>query len=185
MDQSAARAKVSPNTGAGVAERCARWFVAYTERRGEALAIDNLRRQGFGAFCPWIHRTIRHARKTKTVLAPLFPSYVFVELDPTQDRWRSINGTRGVSHLIANGETPTPLPLGVVEAIRARTGDDDVVDWTASFHVGQTVRISSGPFAELVGTLEHLPPEGRVRVLVHLMGQAVAVQMHRNDLEPG
>jgi transcriptional antiterminator RfaH len=186
VDQSAAKAKVSPNTGAGaIAERRARWFVAYTERRGEAVAIDNLRRQGFSTFCPWIHKTIRHARKTKAVLAPLFPSYVFVELDPAQDRWRSINGTRGVSHLIANGETLTPVPLGVVEAIRARTDEDDVVDWTTSLRVGQTVRINDGPFVNLVGTLEHLSPEGRVRVLVHLMGQLIAVRMHSNDLEPG
>jgi transcriptional antiterminator RfaH len=181
VDQSA----INANTGTGSAERCARWFVAYTERRGEALAIDNLRRQGFGAFCPWIRKTIRHARKTQAVLAPLFPSYVFVELDTAQDRWRSINGTRGVSHLIANGETPTPVPSGVIEAIRVRTDGDGVVDWTTTLHVGQTVRINNGPFADLIGTLEHLSPEGRVRVLVHLMGQVVAVRMHSDNLEPG
>jgi transcriptional antiterminator RfaH len=171
-------------SGDDAALRITRWYVAYTERRGEALAIDHLRRQGFGSFCPWIRKSIRHARKIKSVVAPLFPGYVFVELDPAQDRWRSVNGTRGVSHIISNGDAPTPVPPGVVEAIRARTDSDDVISWSSSLRVGQSVRISDGPFVDLIGTLEHLSPDGRVRVLVQLMGQAVSIRTHSNDLEP-
>jgi len=165
-------------------ERRTRWYVAYTERCGEARAITNLHRQGFAVFCPWTRKTVRHARKTKTIRAPLFPSYLFVELDPAQDRWRAINGTRGISHLITNGDVPAPVPAGVVEAIMSRCNDAGIVSWKPMLQVGQTVRVSQGSFVDFIGTLEHLSPEGRVRILVELMGRSVAIRMHGEDLEP-
>ena len=48
---------------------------------------------------------MRHARKILNVRAPLFPGYLFVSLDLTRDRWRSINSTYGVLGLIMGGES--------------------------------------------------------------------------------
>jgi transcription antitermination factor NusG len=79
---------------------------------------------------------------------------------------------------------PTTVSSGVIEPIQARADRDGVVVWTTSFRAGQTMRINDGPFADLVGTLAHLSPKGRLRVRVHLKGQVVAVWMHSDDFEP-
>jgi transcriptional antiterminator RfaH len=161
----------------------ARWFVVRTQPHGEARAITNLIRQGFNTFNPCIRRTVRHARKETTVLSPLFPSYVFVRFDPTRDQWRCINGTFGVIGLITNGEFPSAVPDGVIAALEARIADDGSFDWAPALHVGDRVRITDGPFTDLLGTLEHLDGSGRVRVLLELMGRAVSVVMGGQTVE--
>jgi transcriptional antiterminator RfaH len=161
-----------------------RWYVVQTQPHNEGRAITNLHRQGFMSFNPCVRRTVSHARKKSTVLAPLFPNYVFVQFDPSRDQWRCINGTFGVVRLIANGEVPSSVPDGVITALRARIGDDGAMDWTVSLHVGDLVRVTEGPFMDLVGTLEHLDAAGRVRVLLDMLGRSVSVVMAGNAVAP-
>jgi transcription elongation factor/antiterminator RfaH len=162
-----------------------RWYVIHTKPRGEVQAVFHLERQGYSVFCPRCRKTARHARKTKSVMAPLFPNYLFLQLDLSRDRWLSINGTRGVVRMIMHADgTPQPIPIGIVEALRARMNVDGAMDWLPSFKVGQTVRIADGPFVDLIGTLEHLDGAGRVRVLLDLLGRSVCVALQREVLMP-
>jgi transcriptional antiterminator RfaH len=161
-----------------------RWYAVQTRPHQENRAIFHLGEQGFRSFCPRLRRTVRHARKTTQVLAPLFPGYFFVPLDLTRDRWRSVNGTRGVVRLVMNGERPSPMPPGIVAALKARTNSDGSINWLPSLEVGGSVRIADGPFVELVGTLEHLGPDGRVRVLLTLLGRPVNVSLYHESLMP-
>ena len=120
---------------------------------------------------------MRHARTLQHKFAPLFPNYLFVSLDMSRDPWRSVNGTCGVIRLIMQGETPESVPHGVVEALQARMGESGAIDWTPSFKIGQSVRITDGPYADFIGTLEHLDSAGRVRVLLDLLGRSVSVAL--------
>ena len=161
-----------------------RWFVVQSQPRQEGRAIANLHQQGYRTFCPRVRKTVRHARRMHVVLAPLFPAYFFVPLDRSRDRWRSINGTRGVIRIVSNGDGPAPVPRGIVEALQARLKADGSVDWSLSLEVGQSVRILDGPFSDLVGKLEHMAPAGRVRVLLGLLGRPVSVSLRQESLIP-
>jgi transcriptional antiterminator RfaH len=86
-----------------------RWYVAQTIARRELFALGELEAQSFRAFCPYVMRTVRHARKARTVRSAFFPGYLFVALDLARDRWRSINGTLGVKRLLVDGDG-APLP---------------------------------------------------------------------------
>src|SRR5205823_8571760 len=97
-----------------------RWYVVHTQPHHECLAETNLRRQGFATYLPRYLRRCRHARRTETVPRPLFPRYLFVALDLARDRWRAVQSTFGVSHLVVAGDAPAPVPDGVVEEIWAR-----------------------------------------------------------------
>jgi transcription elongation factor/antiterminator RfaH len=160
-----------------------RWFLAHTRPRSELRAEFHLDAQGFRTYLPQVRRTIRHARQLRTILAPLFPRYLFLILDLERDRWLSVRSTVGVSSLVTCEGRPIPVPIGVVESLIARSdGNVTVID-----HViveGQSVRILSGPFADFVGTLERLDDAGRVRVLLEMMGTAVPVALHRSALSP-
>src|SRR5215471_5201307 len=105
----------------------ARWYVVHTQPNYEGRAEVNLQRQGFATYMPRYQRTRRHARKTETVLRPLFPRYLFVALDLARDRWRSIQSTFGVSQLVVAGDEPLPVPHAVIDQIRAREGSDGIV----------------------------------------------------------
>ena len=74
-------------------------------------------------------------------LQPLFPGYIFIVIDLSKQRWRSINGTFGVASLIMGAEQPTPVPSGVVEALVASGESRGVVRLDDSLEIGQKVRI--------------------------------------------
>ena len=154
---------------------CERWYVVHTHPHAEERVIANLAHQSFKTFCPHTQKTVRHARKLTHVLTPLFPNYVFVRLNMHRDRWRCVNGTRGVVRIISQGEIPVAVPKGVVEALKVRMDAEGTIDLSPSFKVGDSVRILEGPFSELIGTLELLDGAGRVRVLLELMGRVVSV----------
>lgn len=119
-------------------------------------------------FRGWRVRTTRHARQSQTKAAPLFPGYLLVAFDPTIDRWRSIRGTRGVIRLLAAGDSPLRLPFGVAEALGAPPEARDAVVPPVE---DEPVRLTSGPFAGLVGQLIRLDSNGRVEVLLRILGE--------------
>jgi transcription elongation factor/antiterminator RfaH len=159
-----------------------RWYVVYTQPHRELRAQVHLVAQGFRAFLPRHHKSVRHARKPRTVSAPLFPRYLFVVLDLGRDRWRSVNGTFGVLRLISGEESPIPVPAGIVESMAAECGTDGHLDLGRSLEIGDRVRVLSGPFAEFIGELTRIDGAARVKVLLRLLGGAVPVSIERGAL---
>jgi len=127
---------------------------------------------------PWarVLHTIRHARQFKSVEIPLFPRYIFVKLDLSRDRWRSINGTAGVSKLVTVLDRPLPLPEGLVETLMTAHACRSQWALGDEFQVNKPVQMSYGPFAELIGRIQRVDDRGRVHVLLEIMGRAVSVQ---------
>src|SRR5690242_8425600 len=141
----------------------ARWYLVNSRSKGEKTAAFNLRAQGFRAFLPQFEKTVRHARRLVTVQAPLFQRYLFVSLDLERDRWLSVHSTVGVARLISSEKGPIPVPVGVVETLIANS-EGDLTRLDAGLVKGQSVRILTGPFADLIGRLERLGEAGRARV---------------------
>ncbi len=159
-----------------------RWFVARVLAHQENRAQFNLHRLGFRSFVPRLRRTVRHARRLRDTLNPLFPGYIFIIIDLSKQRWRSVNGTFGVASLIMGAEQPTPVPPGVVEALVASCESREAVRLDDSLEIGQKVRILSGPFAETLCRLAYLDERGRVRVLLEIMGMEVAAHLDRSAI---
>lgn len=150
------------------------WYVAETQPRKEALAALHLDRQRFEYFLPRFRKTRRHARKFDTVLAPLFPGYIFVRFDKERSNWRSINGTFGVRRLIC-GESGAlrSMPARIVEHLQSCCDGDIYGTPAERFKPGQTVRITTGPFADLTGQILTLDDKGRVALLLDILGGGV------------
>lgn len=161
-----------------------RWYAVRTQPSQEARAEHQLQRQGFVTFLPRISKSVRHARKLRQVRAPLFASYLFVELDLERDRWRAVNSTYGVSGLIMGGELPMPVPRGIVEGFIGLTRADGLVDFTPDLQPGSEVLVVSGGLAGMVGRLAQRDARGRVELLLELMGQQVRVKSTTRALMP-
>jgi transcription elongation factor/antiterminator RfaH len=163
-----------------------RWYVVHTRPHGERRAAANLRRQDFRVFLPRHRKTVRHARQFRTVEAPFFPRYLFVRMAVGRDRWRSVNGTFGVSQLVMQGDLPKPVPSGVVEALLAIADRDGLLALDPSLRPGQSVRVVTGPFTGLAGKLVTLDERQRVQVLIDILGNPtpVAVEVSRIGLVP-
>jgi len=147
-----------------------RWYAVQCQPHRERTAAAHLSNQDFRVFLPLREKTRRHARRIETVTVPFFPGYLFVQLDLSRDRWRSVNGTLGVVHLVMQGQRPLPAPEGIVEALKENCDAAGVLLWTADLVPGQAVRVLTGPFADLIGELERMTDTGRLRVLLDIMG---------------
>jgi len=161
-----------------------RWYVAAVQPGRENTAQRNITRQGFICWLPRQRRMVRHARRTVEKSVAFFPGYIFVSLDLATERWRAINGTVGVRSLIMQGDRPIACPPGLVEDLQRLTDESGVLNEQPGLTEGGTVRVLVGPFAEMVGTLTRLEGAGRVRVLLDLMQNGLAVQMDSRDLTP-
>ena len=153
------------------------WYAVYTQAGKEAFAAENLINQGFEPYLQRYRKRRRHARRVDTVLAPLFPRYLFVRMNPEQQRWRSINGTFGVSYLLSDGNEPRPVPEDIIAAIRAHEDGGIVAVQAPSFEKGQRLRVTDGPFADLEGLFECLDDRERIVLLLDFMGRVVTTRL--------
>lgn len=158
-----------------------RWYLVHTLPHREVSAALQLENQSFRTFLPKQLKTVRHARQLRTAIGAYFPRYLFVRLDLSKDRWRSVNGTVGVSRIVLGGDLPAPVPDGIVEALAAAADARGVLSGLP-LDVGQRVRVVAGPFAEQVGTILRMHESGRVRVLLEIMGGHVPLEADREFL---
>jgi transcriptional antiterminator RfaH len=155
------------------------WFVVRTKPQAEEKAARHLANQGFAAYLPRYRRRIRHARRNIIVLRPLFPGYLFVDLDPAHCRWRSINGTVGVHEILTNGDAPLAVSEAIVAEIRSREDETGAVKLVPpAFRPGQVVRLTEGPLADVSALFEEMRDENRVVLLVSLLGRKVRMQVN-------
>ena len=161
-----------------------RWYAVHTLPFAEKRAQIQLENQQFRTFLPKRRKTVRHARKLSNVVAPFFPRYLFVVLDLSRDRWRSVNGTFGVSSLVMGGDLPCSAPPGIVESMLAVADGEGILDLRPAFKLGAPVRLSTGPFAEQLAILDRMDDSGRIRVLLNLLGRKVPVSLSGAHVMP-
>lgn len=159
-----------------------RWYAVQCLSNRETGAAAHLENQKFSVFLPRRRKTRRHARRIETVLVPFFPGYLFVTLDLSRDRWRSVNGTYGVASLVMQGDAPAPVPTGVVEGLQQYCDDEGAIHWQDDVRPGQRVQIVDGALTELIGRLERLDSLGRVRVLLDILGRQTPILLPRGSI---
>ena len=159
------------------------WYAVQTQPNRENLAAEHLQRQGFRVWMPLCERIIRHARKSKRVLRPLFPGYLFINLDVKTAQWRSINGTIGVSRIVSFGQGPAPVADQFIAALQKIQESNGLVTGIGDvLRPGQDVEILSGPMAGTIAKLLSLEGGDRVTVLLGLLGRFVRGQLLREHV---
>ena len=148
-----------------------------SQPNAECKAVVHLARQGFATYLPRYLKRRRHARRVDIVPAPLFPRYLFVAIDMTVQRWRSIYSTIGVARLVCNGELPAPVSEQVVTTLKQREDATGFVrlERRPQFHAGDKIRVLEGVFADCLGLYDGMMDRDRVAILLDLLGRKVRV----------
>jgi transcriptional antiterminator NusG len=123
----------------------------------------------------------------KQVKRNVFPGYVLVRMDLTDESWSCVRNTPGVTGFVGNAHHPSPLSLQEVENILAprpvKKGekiDIKMVD----FEIGESVTVMDGPFATLPATISEIMPEqGKLKVLVSIFGRETPVELSFNQVQ--
>ena len=159
------------------------WFLVHTYSGREQVAVTNLERQGISTFLPTSLKSIRHGRRTKTIETAYFPAYLFVTFDWLNDPWRSINYTFGVRRLVSFNDRPAQVPPDIMAHLLSRSSDDGLMLAPPALVPGDNVRITVGPFAGHLATIDTLTSDQRVRLLINLMEHAIPIEIARHHLE--
>ncbi len=159
----------------------ARWFAAATQPSSELYALENLVNQAYEAFLPLVSRTVKRRARLISETIALFPGYVFIRFDQEIDRWRSINGTRGIRRLLCtNAETPMAIEPGVIERliVQSRNGGFEEIagDIVRKFTPGSHIHITDGPFKDQDGQCVGADIQNVV-VFLSLLGRDVKVSI--------
>lgn len=155
------------------------WIAVQTHPRKEQVAFDNLSRQSFLAYCPFVLQTRRRGRQLSTARSPLFLNYVFVAVDFATQRWRPLLSTVGVRAVVRMGDRPSTVPTPFIEALRASEIDGALAAPFAPLQCGQQVRMEAGALQGLIGTIIEMDARARIVVLMDLLNQQVRVQVDR------
>jgi transcriptional antiterminator RfaH len=154
-----------------------RWYVVRTHAHAEAKAVLHLRRQGFDVYLPVFRKERRHGRRNEVGRAPLFPRYCFVAFDVAHQPWNAIRSTRGVEHLIGNGDGPIAVRPDTVSSLRAREDHEGCIEMHAKprFCRGDRVQFQRGVLSVSSALVEGMAGCDRVAVLLNLLGRSVRV----------
>jgi len=161
------------------------WYLIYTKPRSESLAEENLQRQGFHTYLPWLANPPQERARRVLPVAPLFPRYLFVEVDAGQQSVAPIRSTYGVSNIVSFGGRLTPVSGDLIEALKEQAAADGLHHSAShDFRKGDCVRITSGPFEGLQGIF-HVPSGcDRVLILLNVLGKTSSVSIGRQHVAP-
>ncbi len=154
-----------------MAAEAEQWFAAQCRPNSAQIALRNLARQGFPTFFPQEDGTRRSRGRFVPVLKPLFPGYLFVRFDPAEGHWRAINSTQGLTRLVSFGTAPAPVPEALVSGLMQRCDASGKLQPPPTLAPGDTVQVTTGPFADFVARVETLGADERIWVLFDLMGR--------------
>ncbi len=116
----------------------------------------------------------------------LFPGYVFVEIELTDETWHLVKSTPKVTGFIGGkANKPTPISAAEVQAMRDQMlAGVDKPRPKVLFEIGEMVRVKEGPFADFNGNIEEVTyDKNRLRVSVTIFGRATSVDMDFSQVE--
>ncbi len=114
-----------------------------------------------------------------------FPGYVLVHMELTDKTWFLVKNTPSVSGFIGAGRRPVPLADEEVEAIIEQIRADKTEPKPkVAFERGELVKITEGPFAGFLGTVDEVNPErGRLKVMVEIFERLTSVELEFWQIE--
>lgn len=164
----------------------ARWYVVHSYSGHEARVAEavkqraetlNLTDKIIKILIPTQEKIQIRRGQRKTVNEKIFPGYLLVNMELTDDSWLAVRTTAGVTGFVGVGTKPTPLPRHEIEAIQKFMGQG-APQYKADFTEGEAVRIVDGPFNDFLASVNSIDEEkGKVEVLINIFGRETPVQL--------
>lgn len=155
------------------------WHAVFCKPQQDARAEENLLNQGFEVFRPKTRNRRVISGKRRVVLESLFPRYLFVRLGRTGQDWSPIRSTFGAVGLVKVGQDVPIVPDPVIESLRIRCSESDVIDLTGAidFRENDPIEIIDGPCAGYRALFQARTKEERVVVLLKLLSHERKIEV--------
>jgi transcriptional antiterminator NusG len=115
-----------------------------------------------------------------------FPGYVLVQIELTDETWHLVRNIPRVLGFIG-GTSDRPAPISDKEANAILNRVEEGVNKPRPktiFEVGETVRITDGPFKDFNGNIEEVNYEkSRLKISVLIFGRSTSVELEFGQVE--
>lgn len=163
-----------------------RWYVVHTYSGHEIKVAQTLlqRVQSMGLeskiheiLVPTQEKILIKQGQKSTVREQIYPGYMLVKMILDDNAWLCVRTTQGVTGFIGAGNKPLPLPPQEVETIK-RYMKQAAPKFKSSYTVGETVKITDGPFNDFLGQIESIDDaRGKLTVLVSIFGRETPMDL--------
>lgn len=172
-----------------------RWYVVHVysgmEKSVQRALVDRIARAGlensFGQILVPSEEVVEVKGGKKSITERrIFPGYVLVEMDLTDETWHLVKSTPRVTGFLGgSGNRPAPISEKEVEKILSQMEEGvEKPRPKILFEVGEMVRVKEGPFADFNGNVEEVNYEkSKVRVSVTIFGRATPVELDFAQVE--
>ena len=193
--ETAAAAVPTPETAAQPEQKSKmRWYVLHTYSGRENKVRETIERMvnasdegdKFGKVLVATEEVAEMKKGKKSVSKrKLFPSYIIIEMEMTNETWSLIENVPGVTHFVGGGQKPFPIPKKEVDRILGRMEKKQGIIPEVPFTLGEHVRVVDGPFADFTGVVDEINPErGKLKVLVSIFGRETPVELDFLQVKP-
>lgn len=164
-----------------------RWYLVHTKPLGEANAQSNLQRQGYEVYFPRVLHAVRRGRRWREEIGPLFPHYLFLNLDEGRQCLKPAHSTPGVATIVRFGSRYAIIPDNIIAELQLRADTASGLHRPTKYSLfmpGTSVRVVEGPFEGLGGIFECEKGNDRALILLKLLGHEVSVQVPVHAVVP-
>ena len=168
------------------------WYVVHTyagyENKVKAdletrVASMNMEEQIYEVVIPMEEVVEVKGGKKQTVQRKVFPGYLLVRMELSDDSWYVVRNTPGVTGFVGSGTKPIPLSEREVDKILKRKGEAEKPRPKAEWQTNDPVRVTTGPFANFQGVISEVDDERqKVKVLVNIFGRETPVELSYDQI---
>lgn len=163
-----------------------RWYVIHTYSGYEENVTQNLKQRVdsldmedkiFNILIPTEKKIKIKNGKRRVVEEKIFPGYILVEMEVTDESWYIVRNTPNVTGFIGTGTIPTPISEIEIKALQKRMGVEDP-KFQIDVAVGTPVHINEGPFKNMEGRVTAVDEaKGKIKVSVSMFGRETPVEL--------
>ena len=172
-----------------------RWYVVHAysgqEKSIQQALLERIKRSGmadkFGEVLVPVEEVVEMKAGQKAISERrFFPGYILVQMEMTDETWHLVKSTPKVTGFIG-GSAMRPTPISEKEVANILHQVQEGVENPKPkvlFEVGESVRVTEGPFTDFNGNVEEVNYEkSRLRVSVTIFGRATPVELEFGQVE--
>ncbi|MEI8281495.1 MAG: transcription termination/antitermination protein NusG [Armatimonadota bacterium] len=126
-----------------------------------------------------------HTRNGKRVEKDrkVFPGYILINMMMSDDAFKLVKSTSGVTGFVQSGNKPIPLENYEVARIMTNLEASQETPKVA-WNKGENIRVVAGPFSDFTGKIEEVSSEKeKLKVLINIFGRDTPVELDFDQVE--
>jgi len=137
----------------------------------------------FEILIPTEREQATRAGKRVLVDKKVFPGYILVQMNLTEDAYKLVKSTSGVTGFVQSGNRPVPLEDYEVHRILKNLEESKEAP-KVSFQKADIIRVVEGPFVDYTGKIEEVNVEReKLKVLINIFGRETPVEVDFGQVE--